>query len=214
MNLDASAEYYLPGQGILSVGLFWKHIDNPIYSQSLAVADGSYAGQTFDEANVVQPLNVNKATVKGIEFNGQVQFTFLPSPLDGLGVSANYTRIGGHAEGLADRPGNIPLFLQSKHVGTAQLFYEKYGIAVRVAYTYRSGYLDTLGGTASTDQYTDSNGQLDVHASYQLTPNFTVFADGTNLNDAPWRRWIGDPSQLIERERYGYQVRGGVQVSF
>jgi hypothetical protein len=42
----------------------------------------------------------------------------------------------------------------------------------------------------------------------------TVFFDATNLTDAPWRRYIGTPSQLVERERYSYLLRGGVQVHF
>jgi TonB-dependent receptor len=213
VNADLGIEYYLPGQGVLSVGLFYKNIDNPIYSQSVAVTGGTFAGQTFATANVVTPLNADKAIVKGIEFNAQTRFTFLPAPFDGFGVSANYTHISGHGE-ASFRSGNFPLFFQSKNIGTAQLFFEKYGFAARVAYSYRSKYLDALGATAATDQYTDNNGQLDVHASYQIIPQATVFIDGTNLNDAAWRRFIEVKSQLIERERYDYAVRGGVQVHF
>jgi outer membrane receptor protein involved in Fe transport len=72
-----------------------------------------------------------------------------------------------------------------------------------VAFNYRSAYLDTLGGSAATDQYTDGNGQLDVHVAYQIVPQFTVFGDATNLTDAPWRRYIGSKPYLVEREHYG-----------
>lgn len=214
VNADLSAEYYLPSQGVLSVGLFYKHIDDPIYTQGLIGVSGAFGGQSFTNVNVTQAVNAGSAIVKGIEFNAQVQFTFLPAPFDGLGVSANYTRISGHASDLPGRTGRIPLFQQSKNVGTAQLFYEKYGLALRVAYSFRSAYMDTLGASAGTDQYTDYNGQLDVHASYQLMKQVTIFADGTNLNDAAWRRYIGIKSSLVERERYDYLLRGGVQLHF
>lgn len=95
-----------------------------------------------------------------------------------------------------------------------QIFYEKYGFAARVAFSYRSAYMDALGKTAALDQYTDANGQVDVHASYQIMKQVTIFADGTNLTDAPWRRYIGTPNQLVERERYSFLLRGGVQVHF
>jgi outer membrane receptor protein involved in Fe transport len=80
-------------------------------------------------------------------------------------------------------------------------------------FNYRSAYLDTLGSSAATDQYTDANGQLDVHVAYQIKPQFTVFGDATNLTDAPWRRYIGS-KPIVEREHYGAQLRGGVQVHF
>ncbi|TXC71636.1 TonB-dependent receptor [Sphingomonas ginsenosidivorax] len=218
LNFDGAIEYYLPGQGLISVGGFYKRLDDPIYQQVLLGQTGSFAGQALTNASVSTPLNIDKAKVYGIEVNLQTRFTFLPSPLDGFGVSANYTRIWGDGNGTVlgatPRTGDIPLFLQSKHVGTAQLFYEKYGFAVRAAYSYRSAYLDTLGATAAQDQYTDRNGQLDVNASYQVTPELTFFANATNLTDAPWRRYIGTKAQLVERERYDLSVRWGAQLHF
>lgn len=214
VNVDASVEYYLPSQGIISLGLFYKHIDNPIYTTQRLVTGGTYGGVTYDEANVSQPINADSEVLKGIEVNGQVQFTFLPAPFDGFGASINYTYVDGHATAPEFRPGEIPLFFQSHDVASAQLFYEKYGFAARIAYSYRSAYLDTLGSDAASDEYTDANGQLDVHISYQLTPEATIFGDGTNLTDAAWRRYIGTPGQLVERERYSFMLRGGVQVHF
>ncbi|WP_343527723.1 TonB-dependent receptor [Sphingomonas sp.] len=216
VNLDAALEYYLPGQGIVSLGYFYKHIDNPIYTGTTVNASGTFGGQALTGINLVQPINVDQAMLQGIEANLQVRFTFLPGVLDGFGVSANYAHITGHGQGTipGGRSGDFPLFLQSRDVGTAQLFYEKYGIAVRAAYSYRSKYLDTIGATAATDQYTDNNGQLDLNLSYEVTPQLTFFGQALNLTDAPWRRFIGTKPQLVERERYGYSFRWGVQLHF
>ncbi|MES3153933.1 TonB-dependent receptor [Sphingomonas faeni] len=218
LNFDGAIEYYLPGEGLLSLGGFYKKLDNPIYQQAMLGQTGIFAGQSLTNATVSTALNIDKAKVYGVEVNLQTRFTFLPSPLDGFGVSANFTRIWGDGNGTIlgapSRVGDIPLFLQSKHVGTAQVFYEKYGFAVRAAFSYRSAYLDTLGATAALDQYTDNNGQLDVNASYQVTPELTFFASATNLTDAPWRRYIGTKAQLVERERYDMSVRWGAQLHF
>ena len=218
LNADLGVEYYLPGQGLLSVGLFYKKIDNPIYTQTQVNTSGTFAGQTFAAVDLVQPRNIDVAYVKGVEANAQVRFTFLPAPFDGFGIAANYAHIEGHGKGTilgaTPRTGNVPLFLQSKDVGSAQVFYEKYGFAVRAAYSYRSPYLDTLGATPATDQYTDENGQLDVNVSYQVTPKLTFFGQALNLTDAPWRRYIGTKQQLVERERYDYSFRWGVQLHF
>lgn len=216
INLDSAIEYYLPGQGLISLGYFYKHIDDPIYTGATLNVNGTFAGQALTGVTVTQATNVDQAVLQGIEANMQVRFTFLPGVLDGFGVSANYAHITGHGEGNipGGRSGRFPLFLQSRDVGTAQVFYEKYGLAVRAAYSLRSKYLDTLGATAAADQYTDRNGQLDVNLSYEVTPQLTFFGQALNLTDAPWRRYIGTRAQLVERERYGYSFRWGAQLHF
>ncbi|WP_203310985.1 TonB-dependent receptor [Sphingomonas beigongshangi] len=216
VNLDAAIEYYLPGQGLLSLGYFRKVIDNPIYTGATLGVNGTFAGQALNGVTVAQATNVDKAVLDGLEANLQIRFTFLPGALDGFGIAANYAHITGHGEGAipGGRSGRFPLFLQSRDVGTAQLFYEKYGFAIRAAYSFRSKYLDTLGATAATDQYTDANGQLDANISYEVTPQLTFFGQALNLTDAPWRRFIGTKPQLVERERYGHSFRWGVQLHF
>jgi TonB-dependent receptor len=172
------------------------------------------AGILYASADVTQSVNADSETITGVEANAQFQFTFLPGFFSGFGISANYTHVWGHATASAVRAGSVPLGYQSSDVGNAQIFYEKYGVSARLAFNYRSAYLDTLGTTASLDEYTDGNGQLDLHVSYQVTPQFTLFGDATNLTDAPWRRYVGTKDQLIEREHYGSMLRGGVQIHF
>jgi TonB-dependent receptor len=214
VNLDATLEYYLADQGVLSVGVFYKRIDNPIYTQTQAVTNYTIAGQTFADANVIQPLNADEAVLKGIEFNAQYQFTFLPGFLSGFGVGGNLTFVGGHGSGLLGRSGDFPLFFQSKTIGSAQLTYEKYGFTGRLAYSYRSKYLDLLGSDAATDEYTDNNGQLDARIGYDFNDNFGIYAEAVNLNDAPWRRFKGSSSFLFEREHYGPSYRVGALIKF
>lgn len=214
VNFDATAEYYLGDRGIVSVGLFLKEIDNPIYTQGTTVTNGTYAGQTFPTALVIQPINADKATIKGIEFNLQYTFDFLPGPLAGFGVAANYTIVGGHGSGLPGRTGEFPLFFQSNNIGSVQLTYEKYGISGRVAYSFRSKYLDTVGTSAAADQYTDFNGQLDARIGITIKKAVEVYVEGSNLNNAAWRRFIGSKSFLVERERYGRLIKAGVQFKF
>lgn len=217
-NLDLYGEYYLPGQGLLSIGVFYKNLDNPIYTGTVVNGSGTFAGIAYPAIDIIQPFNLDRAYVLGFEANAQVRFTFLPGALDGLGFSANYTHITGNASGTlpgaTPRTGNIPLFLQSSDVANGQIFYEKYGFAVRLAYSYRSPYVDTLGATAALDQYTDKNGQLDLNASYQVTKQLSFFFNATNLTDAPNRRYVGTKAQLIELERYDYALRWGFQLHF
>jgi TonB-dependent receptor len=214
INFDGSIEYYPNKDSVFSVGVFHKIIDDPIYARTDRFTNVVYGGVSYATADVNRPINVDKETVTGVEVNAQTQFTFLPGFLSGFGVSANYAHVWGHASAPNIRTGDIPLGFQSQDIGNVQLFYEKYGFAARVAVNYRSAYLDTLGASTALDQFTDANAQLDVHLSYEVVPQATIFFDATNLTNAPWRRYIGVTSQLAEREQYGAQLRGGVQVHF
>lgn len=214
VSYDASLEYYPQAGAVFSAGAFHKSIDDPIYTYSTRETGVTIANVLYDAADVSSPINADKEQLTGIEFNAQMQFVSLPGFWSGFGLSANYTHVWGHADASFVRSGDIALIYQSKNVANVQIFYEKYGFGARLALNYRSSYLDTLGADASTDEYTDGNAQLDLHVSYQITPQFTVFGDATNLTDAPWRRYIGSREQLVEREQYGAQYRMGVQLHF
>ena len=216
-NLDAGAEYYLPGQGVLSASLFFKDIQDPIFTRTLLNQSGTYGGVALTGAAVSQPLNATKAYVAGLELNVQSQLDFLPGALDGFGVGVNLTLIDSSIKGVPGRLENLPLVQQSKTVGTAQLFYEKHGLTARVAYSYRSKFLYTLGADSSSDIYWDKHGQVDARIAYAIgdkAHSATIFLEGSNLNDEPWRTFVGVPSHLGENERYGRTFRTGVQLSF
>ncbi|TCM19385.1 TonB-dependent receptor [Novosphingobium sp. PhB165] len=214
VSYDASLEYYPTAGALFSAGVFHKSIDNPIYTYNTRQTDVTIANVLYAAADVASPINASSEQLTGVEFNAQMQFVNLPGFWSGFGVSANYTHVWGHADADFVRDGGIPLIYQSKNVANAQIFYEKYGFGARLALNYRSAYLDLLGADASTDEYTDGNAQLDLHLSYQITPQFSVFGDAINLTDAPWRRYVGVRQQLVEREQYGAQYRIGVQLHF
>jgi TonB-dependent receptor len=215
-NFDAAVEYYLPGQGILSVAVFRKQIDHPIFS---AVRTPTSAEQALygvgANAAVTQSINAQDAELSGIEFNAQAQLTFLPGPLDGFGLSGNWTAIDAHAKGVPARAGDVPLFQQSDQVGTIQVLYEKYGVTARLAWSWRSKYLLALGATAAADQWVDAYNSFDARIAYTI-PNktATVFLEGSNIDDEPYRIWVGNERQVIENERYGATWRAGVQLTF
>ncbi|MDT7934906.1 MAG: TonB-dependent receptor [Sphingomonadaceae bacterium] len=211
-NGDVSIEYYIGKTGVISVAGFYKHLDNPIFTAG-SLQTGTFAGTQLTNALVTQPINVRESEIYGFEVNLQAQLNFLPSPLDGFGVNLNYAHTDGNSTGVPSRAGSVPNFLQSKDIGTAQIYWQKGRFELRAAYSYRSAYLDTLGTSAATDQYTDGNGQLDVRASFAVFPQLVAFGEAVNVTDASWRRYVGFKNQLIENERYGYTLRAGIQLA-
>jgi TonB-dependent receptor len=216
LNFDASLEYYLPAhRGLLSAAVFHKEIDHPIYTQSIHITNGTFAGITFADALVTQPFNAKDASVTGDELNAQVELSFLPSPLDGFGLNANVTFISSKVAGVPGHPDDTPLFGQSNTVASAQIYYEKYGFSARLAYSFRSAYLLEAGGGPETDTYVDDHGQFDARVAYQVTKNASLFVEGSNLNNEPYRVLVANnPHTLAENEIYGWSARAGIQLTF
>lgn len=213
-NFDAAVEYYIGRSGIVSAAFFYKKIKGPIY-QSTTEESGIFAGQELEDAEVTRPVNADSARVSGLELNAQTELQFLPSPFDGFSVGASMTFVKSKAKGIPGRPGEtLPLANQSDRVASAFLAYEKYGLTARVAYTYRSAYLLEPGEDAATDLYVDRFHQWDAKVAYQVTPYASVFIEGSNLNDAPYRAFQGVRRHLDEYERYGYSAKAGVALKF
>ncbi|MEG8017466.1 TonB-dependent receptor [Sphingomonas sp. LR55] len=95
-NFDASLEWYFAKSGSLTVAGFYKDISNYIQTvitpRDVTFTDGVTA--TYD---VTTYSNAAKAKVKGAEVAYQQFFDFLPGPLAGLGVQANFTYVDSEA---------------------------------------------------------------------------------------------------------------------
>jgi TonB-dependent receptor len=213
MNLDASVEWYLQPSGVVAVGVFYKDIENPIFTRIQQLEEVDFEGRFYSELEIIQPQNADSGEILGVEINYQQAFSSLPAPFDGLGISLGYTYSDSEAT-VFDRDSKVPFFLQSDQVGNIALFYERSGLGLRLGYSYRSDYLDTLGESPETDLYVDDHGQLDFKASYDFGEMITVFLQAQNLNDEPLRFFSGDKSRLAENEIYSWNAMLGVQVKF
>ncbi len=213
MNLDVSVEWYLEPAGLLSVGLFSKDVDNPIFTQVTTLENAIFEGRPFSELAIVQPQNAPSGELMGLELNYQQQFVALPAPFDGLGIALNYTYTDGEAT-LFDRDGKVPFFLQPEHTGNAALFYEKRGFEARVAWTYRSEYLDEVSADGpEQDVYIDGRSQLDLKLSYAFSPKWRVYAEFLNLTDEPLR-YLNGNARLAENELYSWNMVAGFEGRF
>lgn len=212
MNFDATFEYYLKNAGIVSVGFFHKNIDNPVYGNSYTLRNTTYGGRTYSLFNVSRPENADSGRVTGVEFNWQQFFTSLPSPFDGIGVNFNYTIVDSSAT-IFGRTDKLPFFKQSDEIGNIALIYEKYGIQFRLAYSFNSDYLDSVGASAAEDTYTDSRDTLDAKITYRLTPHISVFGELTNITEQPLRSYFGIPSRSNGYEIYSWNANFGINWS-
>ncbi len=208
-NIDLSVEKYIGTTGIVSLGLFHKSIDGYI------VETVSQNDPAYDGLDVTRPINGRKATVRGAEFNWQQQLAFLPGALDGLLVGASGTWLDTRFDaGIADREGEeFMLPRASKHVYSAHIGYEKYGLSTRLAAVYRSEYLDTVGAGHAFDIYVAPNTQLDFSLDYKFTPRISMYFEAQNLLDKPLELYQGSRSRTLQMEEYGRTYAVGLKVA-
>jgi TonB-dependent receptor len=206
-NLDLLFEHYFRSVGVVSAGVFYKRMSDYIYT--FRVREEAYD----DIYTVTQPRNGDDASLWGAEFNLQNRLTFLPGPLDGLGVFVNYTLTDSSAT-FPDRSGSATLPGQSAHLGNVSFWYEKKGFMGKASWNLHGRYVDEVGGEAAEDVYYDSHMQLDVNLSQQVHPRLQVYADFLNLTNAPLRYYIGTADRPIQEEYYKGWSSFGVRMTW
>ncbi|UZK65443.1 TonB-dependent receptor [Sphingomonas sp. M1-B02] len=189
-QFDAALEWYFAPGAALTLGGFYKDVKTFIFnSASFEIPLGEVA--PVDQAQgyiITRPLNGTGGKVKGVEVLLQTPLYFLPSPLDGFGVVANFSYIDSSTS-LLDRRGQaLPFLGLSKINYNLVAYYEKYGFGARIAYNYRDKFFDSVG-PGNTAIYYAPYRTVDASIRYEFS-SFTVFADASNLTDQVQRRYV------------------------
>lgn len=108
MNLDLALEWYLETGGILAAGIFYKDIENPIFTRFTSIEGANFEGRFFSELEIETTDNAESGEILGVELNYQQQFLGLPEPLNGFGVALNYTFTDSEAD-VFDRDEPVPV---------------------------------------------------------------------------------------------------------
>lgn len=201
MNFDLMAEKYFRTIGLVSIGGFYKNIDDFIYNQTLQNFSDPQFGSDLE---YTRPLNGGTATVAGVEVGFQRQIW------KGLGLYTNYTFTSSTTDGIEGREDeDLGLPGTATHMFNASLSYETKKLVVRVSLNYASDYIDELGGEGFEDRFYDKQTFLDVNASYAFTPNFRFFVEGNNLTNQPLRYYQGIQSRTMQVEYYNARFNAG-----
>lgn len=206
-NVDVLVERYFQSVGIVSGGVFYKRLTDYIFPFQFREAN---FGDLYD---VTQPRNGDSASLWGMELAFQNRLRFLPGPLSGIGVYANYTWTDSSATFPSrSEPSSLPG--QSANLGNFALSYERAGFSGRASWNFHGKYIDAVGGTAAEDVYYDNHTQLDVNVSQRVTRNIRVVVDALNLTNAPLRYYQGVPTRPTQEEYYRWWAMVGVKVNF
>jgi TonB-dependent receptor len=200
-NFDLMAEKYIENTGILSGGLFYKSIDNWIYTYS---ADG-YTYNGVSDYKFTQKRNGKNASVFGFEVALQKQLS------DNLNLAANYTFTDSDTDSVEGRT-DVPLVGAVENIYNVSLAYEAGKIFVRASYNYAGEQLDELGGDTWEDRFYDEQKFLDLNATYSLTDKIRLFAEAKNLTNQPLRYYQGVQERTMQIEFYQTSWNIGLKI--
>ncbi|MFL5239827.1 MAG: TonB-dependent receptor [Rhizomicrobium sp.] len=214
-NFDVGAEWYYAPNSYFAIDGFYKHITNFIVGgvrqESFPGIIDPFTGQPA-VFNVTGQVNGPDANVRGVEI--ALQHVFGNT---GFGFQANATLIGTNRKfPTEDVSGNgfaiTGLANSANFVG----FYDKHGFQVRVAVNWRGSYLLGLGqnqgGTFGAEPvYVDKQLQVDASASYDITRQFTVFGEVTNINNSNYSTHGRFSDQPLDAWNYGRRYTAGVR---
>ena len=199
-NADAAIEWYPNRDSILALTAYYKRFSGgfiPVLVEEQLNIDGE---------DVVVPVTLiansnEKSRIYGIELTAATRFSFLPQPLDGFGgkVSYNYAdsnfknydislgnkidaESGEVSEGIIP-PANISGY--SKHVLSAQLYYENGPFSAQAVYNYRSNYYQDFVGGETQLRYVRANNTFDLRASFDITKNLQLRMEAVNIFNEP-----------------------------
>lgn len=217
MNFDFMAERYFQSLGLISGGVFFKDLNDFVFSYTRRNAVDPVTGQTFSA--ITQPLNGAGARILGMEVAFQRQLDFLPGMLRNFGLYGNYTLTDSSVEGLnieGRESEELPLPGTARHTGNLSLSWDSDRVSVRGSMNFQSSFIDPgeLGEEAFFDRYYDDSMNVDLNGSLTLTSSARLFFEANNLTNQPLRYYQGIRSRMMQEEFYNARFSTGVKIDW
>ena len=152
--------------------------------------------------------------IRGI-FSSRMSPTVLRlHPNNHIIVIANATVVDSNVSLGADQTESFAL----EGLGDSQnlvVFYENDRLQARVAFNNREGFLRRIdNGFNGEPVNTDTFGQWDISASYDITDNFTIFFEGINITEEELVQTGRFANQIYNIEDNGSRFAIGVRGTF
>lgn len=215
---DLSLEWYFNQGGLLSTAVFYKdvgsYVINKQFSETIPGFETDENGDPV-EYLVRAPANGEGATISGLEFSYQQNFSDLPAPFDGLGTIFNYTVIDSSTSNTDNNGDELPLEGLSETSSNLVVFYEKGLFSGRVSLTERDDFLRFTSSLGGLPIYQKAHSQVDASMSYKVAKTgVTITAEAVNLTNEVAETYAGDASRLISYRKFGRRYAVGVRYRF
>jgi TonB-dependent receptor len=223
MGVDLYYEWYFSRRGILSAGVFYKNIEDPMFGTTTVVESEAFNTGGVDRRGYRYSTTSNGSDGKiyGYELGLDLPFEgLLPEPFDGLGIRANYTYNRDNAKTPSTpfaTARNSGLSGSSRITYNVALYYERYNLSTTLSYQYRSPWLNSVDlgqADGELDLYWDARPQMDFSLNYAISENVSIFMEVNNITEEYGRRIYNRRSRVYEVEGFGRTFLGGLKLNF
>ena len=200
-NYDLSLEWYFADSSSIYGAYFKREIEGLVVAGRKQVIREGDDGVTRPYV-LSAPVNASNGELSGFEL-GAIYFPDnLPDMLNGLGVQASFTLLDSSQDSPEfDSLGEISGYIDSKMVGVSDESYSIVGIYerdsfdMRLSYVWRSEFY--TGNEAPTfanplQFWSRPEQSLDFQLSYDVTDDFVVTFDATNILDDVYQSYYGE----------------------
>jgi TonB-dependent receptor len=226
-NADAAIEWYPNKDSLLSATVYYKQFTGGFQP---VVYDETF---TINGEDITVPVaqtrnSSDKSRIYGLELTAATRFSFLPKPLDGLGakVSYNYAdsnfqtedaRLGDQYNPVTDTvsegliaPANISGY--SKHVLSAQAYYDIGPVSLQAIYNYRSKYFQDFVGGGGLLRYVGPSETVDFRASLNLMEGVSLRFEALNIFNEPKSTYMPVYGSSRQYHYYGAKYFIGIRA--
>lgn len=221
-NLDLSLEYYFGQSNYISLGGYFKNVnDFIVLNQTSGPVRNATGGSLLDpvtnlpaQFTITAPVNGQSATVTGLEAAWQQSLWET-----GFGFQINGTLVHSNRKLNPQDLTNKFALTGLSNSANAVLFYDKNGIEARVAYNWRDHFLQylappPLNGAGQAVTQVRAYSQIDASLIYRINKHVSVFAEGVNLTNSKALKYAYYTSQFLYAEDTGRRFKSGVRVNF
>ena len=154
-----------------------------------------------------------------MEIGFQRDFGFISPALSCVGFYGNYTYTYSNiVKSYVGDKENQLLPGSPEHMANASLYFDKWGLNVRLSYNYTSAFQDDEEYVEETAlrRYYDATHYMDLNASYTWGKNtkYTFYVQANNLLNQPLRYYQGEKDRTMQVEYYGAKLNAGFKVNF
>ncbi len=187
-NIDMSVDFKVGEQGMLSLEVFDRKLDDYIFSNESFVSGGIYDGFELERQE-----NSSSAQMRGVSMTWN-QPLHLPLLNDGLSFNANFIKQESELE-YPERPGEVlPLPRMSDNELNLAFTYQKEKLFAQVKIAAEDDNVYQVASNAESDRYFAPRGRVDLALSYKLQKKSRVYVEWDNITNEPYLDiYEGDP---------------------
>jgi len=210
-NFDLAFERYGRRDGLFTVGLYGKFLDNP----TVRVTESDFDAQgrpTYTS----RLINANRANVFGFEVGFYQNLGFLQSTLRHCNLNGTYNLNAFSVDNPGGVDDGLPLAQAPRQSANLSFVYSnpnaKFNLVV--AANYRDRVFDRLLDDEAI--YRNNLFSADVSADYEVFKNISIYLRANNLTNHSFEEWIGEPTEegALLRSSSNYGRWGVVGVRY